>query len=117
MVCVGIYNEPPQGAATVEGLSRDVREAMRQQDADRLQNLFAKDTVADDYAENLLDRLGAARMADRATPTLAEVSGDQALVLRDAGQAICMPWLVTKDHDRWYLDGVPPVSPAFCPSR
>jgi hypothetical protein len=115
-VCVSIANEPPEGAGSLKELRSNVGAAVHGQDADRLQNLFDKDTVSDDYAENLLRRLKDDQAVESAAPVVEEAQGKQLLVLKGtgAGGAMCVPWLAAEDDGRWYLDGTPPLRAAVC---
>lgn len=118
VVCVSIANEPPEGSASAHGLRSDVIQAVRAQDADRLQNLFHKDTVADDYAKSLLSRLKEAESSETDLTLHAE-DQKEFLVLKGTSTdgAVCVPWQVTEEDGRWYLDGTPPLVPTGCDGR
>ncbi|OEJ61864.1 hypothetical protein BGM19_31420 [Streptomyces agglomeratus] len=118
MVCVSIANEPPEGSASAQSLRGDVAQAVQDQDADRLQNLFHPDTVADGYATALFERLKEAESSD-VSPTLRTEDQQQVLVLKgtSADGAVCVPWQVTEEDSRWYLDGTPPLNAHFCNGR
>ncbi|MFJ4879434.1 hypothetical protein ACIP93_30120 [Streptomyces sp. NPDC088745] len=116
-VCVAIAHEPPEGSPSATALSTDVTRAVRNQDADRLQRLFAPDTVGDDYATTLLARLtGAGPTSPPATVRTAD--GGQFLHLGTTaadGRPTCLTWQITQTDDRWYADGIPPLAPPACP--
>ncbi len=118
VVCVSIANEPPEGSASANGLRSDVVQAVQGQDADRLQNLFHKETVADDYAKSVLSRLKEAESSDTDL-TLHEENQKQFLVLKGKSTdgAVCVPWLVTEEDGRWYLDGTPLLTAPSCNGR
>ncbi|MFF8918545.1 hypothetical protein ACF08M_35885 [Streptomyces sp. NPDC015032] len=113
-LCVAIANEPPGGAASLEALRNDVRTAVQQNDADRLQSLFDEDSVADGYAKSFLGRL---KGADALDSTL-EKRGDVSYVVVKGGSrngaAACTPWAATEKESRWYLDGTPPAVGGLC---
>ncbi|MFJ2738581.1 hypothetical protein ACIO3O_02830 [Streptomyces sp. NPDC087440] len=116
-ICVSIAHEPPEGSPSAAALRTDVAQAVRDRDADRLQNLFAPDTTGDDYAETLLARLTDAGLAN--PPATLRTTGDarfvQLLATAADGRPSCLTWQVTQADDRWYADGVPPLTPVACP--
>ncbi|MGX1885490.1 hypothetical protein [Streptomyces sp. NPDC055287] len=118
VVCVSIADEPPEGSASAKGLMGDVAQAVRDQDVDRLQNLFRKNTVAGDYAKSLLNRIEEAESRDIA-PVLRERDQKPFLVLKGTSVAgpVCVPWAVTHEDGRWYLDGTPPLTAPSCSGR
>ncbi|MET9513158.1 hypothetical protein ABZX62_32740 [Streptomyces flavidovirens] len=118
VVCVSIANEPPEGSPSAKGLRSDVARAVQAQDADRLQNLFHKDTVSDDYAKRVLSRLKEAESSDTDL-TFHEEDQKQFLVLKGTSTdgAVCVPWQVTEEDGRWYLDGTPPLTAPSCNGR
>ncbi|MGW7416378.1 hypothetical protein [Streptomyces sp. NPDC054863] len=112
-ICVSIAHEPPEGSPSARALRDDVAASVRDQDADRLQNLFLKDSAADAYAQDLLDRLKDSRL--EGAPVTLESAHDRRF-LRIMGAAPggpgCVAWEITQQDDRWYVDGIPPVTGA-----
>ncbi|MFJ6698134.1 hypothetical protein ACIQM4_18975 [Streptomyces sp. NPDC091272] len=110
-ICVSIAHEPPEGSRSAHALRDDVAASVREQDADRLQNLFLKDSVADEYAQDLLDRLRAAGPGN-APVTLESFHGGQFLRIKGTAPAgpVCVAWQITQQDDAWYVDGIPPVT-------
>jgi hypothetical protein len=115
VVCVSIANEPPEGSSSDTSLGTDVAEAVQAGDANRLQNLFHRDTVGDAYAQSLLDRLRDAEAANLSV-RLESDGGAKLLVLggHTAGRAICIPWKAKESDGRWYVDGTPVVRATSC---
>jgi hypothetical protein len=105
-ILVSLAGEPPEGSSSPDALRSDVAAAVRERDADRLQNLFAEDTVADGYAEALLDRVDDAAPLSAALRT---AGGGRLLALEAPG--VCLSWSLAHRDDRWFLDGVPPLHP------
>ncbi|MFI0975793.1 hypothetical protein ACH4SP_02050 [Streptomyces sp. NPDC021093] len=110
-ICVSIAHEPPEGSPSTSTLRDDVAASVREQDADRLQNLFLKDRAADEYAQGLLDRMEESRL-DGAPVTLESAHGRQFLRIKGSAPdgPVCVAWQVTQQDDRWYVDGIPPVT-------
>ncbi|MEV0264273.1 hypothetical protein AB0I49_23470 [Streptomyces sp. NPDC050617] len=127
-----INNDPEPGASSRTALEEQVLKAARNGDADGLKQLFAKDSVADDYAKDYLDRLSDAEPSGLKVSvharggaeflTLAGASGSTSGKSGNAGEsgkaakggAICTSWQVESDGGRWFLDGTPPVEPTPC---
>ncbi|CAM5461605.1 hypothetical protein GCM10010329_32570 [Streptomyces spiroverticillatus] len=120
-ICVSIAHEPPEGSPSADTLRTDLTEAVRDRDADRLQNLFAPDTVGDDYAETLLPRLTDAGVTNPPATRQAAADGDflhlkiHPKATAPDGRPTCLTWQVTQADDRWYADGVLPLTPPACP--
>ncbi len=116
-VCVSIAHEPPEGSPSATALGTDVTRAVRDRDADRLQRLFAPDTVGDDYAATVLARLTDAGLTSPPA-TVRTTDGGQFLHLQAIaahGRPTCLTWQITRTDGRWYADGIPPLAPPACP--
>ncbi|WP_335936049.1 hypothetical protein [Streptomyces sp. PTD5-9] len=115
-MCFAIATQPPKGAASLTELRDDVRTAVTQGNADRLQELFDEDGVADGYASSFLERLRDTGTSD-AEVVLEKRGETNHLVVKGSdrgGAAVCTPWAVTEKDARWYLDGTPPVAGDLC---
>ncbi|WP_432095649.1 hypothetical protein [Streptomyces sp. bgisy100] len=109
LVCYSIATEPPPGAASPQALREDTRKAVREKDADALQNLFDKDTVVDEYAERYLKELRGDRVRDVDAVTQAQGRGTY-LMLHGAGEdPVCTSWRTVRKDGRWMLDGTAPT--------
>lgn len=110
-IFVSIAHEPPEGSPSADALRDDVAASVRAQDADRLRNLFLKDSVADEYAQGLLDRLKESR-PEGVPVTLESVGDRQFLRLKGAAAEgpVCVAWQVEQQEGRWYADGIPALT-------
>ncbi|MFE7119559.1 hypothetical protein ACFU99_29495 [Streptomyces sp. NPDC057654] len=117
-----INNDPEPGASSPKALEEQVLKAARNGDDDGLKQLFVKDSVADDYAKDYLDRLNDAEPrglkvsvrghGDAEFLTLTGESGKSGGPAQ--GGALCTSWQVESEDGRWLLDGTPPVETIPC---
>ncbi len=109
-----LWREPPAGSPSPEALLVAVRASVIGSDADGLANAFSTDTVGNSYPASYLTKVRSLESDSLTIEVVPDGQGQQ-LVMRatdHSGAPVCTAWQLVNDDQRWFLDGVPPLTSA-----